>query len=168
MRHKGSWRSPMHIYLGGNNMRKKGGNDMEKTDEVKMLRWKGEVTFEGTPEQFKSFIEVLSSHSVAINISELAGHLGRNAGYVKPIEIGAVIAERMMNRISKEAVRMPMPGIIAGGIRSPHLHVGQEVLLVSKEQFKTFLGDVARQIAENRVETESDFYDMIKPLVKQD
>ncbi len=138
---------------------------MEKTNEVKMLKWKGEVTFEGTPEQFNSFITALASHSVAVSISEIAGHLGVNAGYMRPIEIGAVIPKGMMDKAIKESVHVQLSGI-NGGIRSPHLHVGQEALLVSKEQFKTLLGDVARQVAENRVEAESDFYNMIKPLVK--
>jgi len=140
---------------------------MEKTTDAKKLVWKGEVTFEGTIEEFKAFATTLTSQRVSISISETLGRLGPNAGYMRPIDYNTLVQKSILDKMQQEATHVPLPGIIAGGIRSPHLHVGQEVLLVSKEQFRTFLGDVARQMTENHVEGETDFYNMIKPLAKQ-
>jgi len=138
---------------------------MDKTTEVKKLVWKGEVTFEGTPAQFKTFADALAAQPISIGGAEVA-RLGPLSGHIKPADFGQTGQQAIVERMQSEAVRLPMPGIFSGHIRSPHFHVGEEALLVSKEQFKTFLGEVARRTTENNVEAETDFYTMIKPLAK--
>jgi len=145
-------------------MVKKGGYNMEK---VKTLIWKGEVTFEGTPEKFKAFADALQSHRVAVDTGDRF-NLGVNAGYMRRFELPPIILQGLIDKSAEVAVHMPMPGMIAGGIRSPHVHIGQEAVLVPKEQFKTFLGDVVKQMAENRVDMETDFYDMIRPFAMEE
>ncbi len=139
---------------------------MDKVTDAKHIVWKGEVTFQGTVEEFQSFAKMLSAQRVSISIAETVGHLGHNAGYVRPIDYRSIVNAENLEKMQQEATHVPLPVMIAGGIRSPHLHAGQEALVVSKEQFKTFLGDIAREMTEERVETETDFYEMIKPLSK--
>lgn len=140
---------------------------MDKASEVKNLVWKGEVTFEGTPAQFKTFAEALAAQPISIGPGELLTP-GRRAGYITPAGFGKVAQEALVQKMESEAARMQMPAIFSGYIRSPHFHVGDQALLVSKEQFKAFLGEVARQTTEDKVEPEADFYTMIKPLVKSE
>lgn len=139
---------------------------MVQTNVSRTLKWTGEVTFEGTADEFNSFIGTLSSYRVAVSIPPSKFVPGSYAGYIRPIE--SIFTKGMLERLSEGSVRTQIPVNMPCAITSPHIHVGQEVILVSKEQFKTFLGEVARHIAEKRVETESDFYAMIKPFVKCD
>jgi hypothetical protein len=139
---------------------------MDKPSEVKKLVWKGEVTFEGTPAQFKAFADTLTTQPISIGAGGIAIRPGGRPGYRTLADFGRVGQQAMVERMQNEAVRMPLPGIFSGHINSPHFHAGDEVLLVSKEQFKTFLGEVARRTTEDNVEAETDFYTMIQPFTK--
>lgn len=144
----------------------RGGTKMEKSGVVNEVVWKGEVTFQGTVDEFKAFTSALTAHPVSITVAETLGRLGANAGYMRIPEYETVVGKSMVETLQREAVPLPLPPFIAGGIRTPHFHAGQQALLVSKEQFKAFLGDVARKMTEDHVEAETDFYNMIKPLAK--
>ena len=131
------------------------------------LKWKGEVAFEGSLEQFKSFTAAMEKHPVTINVSELGNIIGKYhfAGYIRPIM--ETFSAEQLAKLTEGAPRMAFKGIegIAGGIRSPHIHLAEEVVLIDKERFKTVLGDVARSLAQRRVDSEEDYFSMVKSIV---
>jgi hypothetical protein len=69
--------------------------------------------------------------------------------------------------MTEGAPRMKFAAIkgINGGIRTPHLHLGNEIIMVEKERFKAILGEVARNVTEHRVGAEEDYFSAIKPIV---
>jgi hypothetical protein len=131
------------------------------------FKWKAEVSFEGTLEEFDKFKLSLSEHPIEIEMSEFSAHLDRsNAGYMR-VNWGVVFPGERLDQMLEGMPRMKFERIrgFAGGIRTPHLHLGDEVVMVEKDRFKTMLGEVAKNIFELRVDTEDDFCDMIMPLV---
>ncbi len=130
------------------------------------LKWKGEVTFEGTIEQFQAFKAAIEKQPIRISISELDSAVLSHfhyAGYIPAIRLRAVELEKL----TEGAPRLRFTTIegIAGGIRSPHLHLGDEVALIDKDRFKTVLAEVARSMVEQRIDSEEDYVNMIKPVV---
>ena len=57
-------------------------------------------------------------------------------------------------------------GLINGGIRTPHFHIGKEIVLVDRDQFKSILGEVARDVFEYRALQKEDYMDVITPLIE--
>ncbi len=132
------------------------------------LTWKGEVTFEGTIEEFSNFKAVIEKHATSISISGSDGRVLPNyhkAGFI-PI-IRKFLSEQQIAQLTEGAARMQFKAIegIAGGIRSPHIHLEDEVVLVDKERFKTILGEVASSITQERVDSEVDYYQMVKSVM---
>lgn len=135
------------------------------------LKWKGEVTFEGTIDQFNSFRESLETQSVHVGIPELQSNIFTKihpAGYITPA-ISAILSAGRLAKIAEKATRFQFKGIdgIAGGIRSPHLHIGEEVILIDKEVFKNILSEAASNIAQRRVDAEDDYCNMIKSIMAE-
>jgi len=139
------------------------------------FEWKAEITFKGTADEFNEMTAslggVLKTGRVKIAIPELMrlppGHLcgmvacdldvpsqsikmsalaeGMPRVRLKPLpEIGGGIAG---------GIRIPL---IAGGIRTPHLHLEEDVVLLDRDRFKTFVGEVARELASRHVDTTED------------
>jgi hypothetical protein len=131
------------------------------------LRWKAEITFEGTVENFNAFKASLEKLPIAVSIGEHVLPPMHRAGYI-PAGLLAGFRAGQLEKLIEGAPRMQFRSIkdIAGGIRTPHLHLGDEVVLVDKERFKAILGEVAKDIFEHRVENEDDYYSMIMPLAE--
>jgi len=120
------------------------------------LNWKGEVTFEGSKEEFQSFKETIEKHPVVVTVPELGESISKPSprsphiigGH--PAGIVSVPSGIDLEQIIEGQPRMQFTSIkgIAGGIRTPHLHRGDQVVLVDKERFKTILGEAARNIFE--------------------
>lgn len=143
------------------------------------LKWKGEVTFEGTMEEFASFVQALDKQPVTITVGELGSmqkadgklvlHKFPIAGYMR-FELSAALTRAKLEKLTEGAPRMQFMRIkdIAGGIRTPHLHLDDQLVLVDRERFKTILGDMARDVFQQRAMAGEDFYDMVKPLSDMD
>ncbi len=134
------------------------------------LKWKAEVTFEGTMEQFQAFKAAIEKQPVGISVSELGGGVIKprpRPGYISPAIFAAIEKDPQFQKLIEGQPRMQFVSIkdIRGGIRNPHLHLGDEVILVDKERFKAILGEAARNIFELRATTEEDYCNMVMPLV---
>jgi hypothetical protein len=135
---------------------------------IKTLKWKGEVTFEGTIDQFNAFKAAMEKLPVGISVSELGKIILRpRPGYITPAIISLIDAAKL-DKLTEGATRMQFAKIkdIAGGIRTAHLHLGDDVVLLDKSQFKNILGEIARTTMEQRVDAEEDYYSMIKPIAE--
>jgi hypothetical protein len=129
-----------------------------------MITWKAEVSFEGNIDEFKEFKTALDKYRVQASIPGLKG-LATGSGYAKfeyavsfkqnPAQFEKFVA-------GEPRVQLAQIGGISGGMRNPHLHLGDEVVIVDKARFKALLGEVAKAVAERKVESEDDYYEMIK------
>jgi hypothetical protein len=60
--------------------------------------------------------------------------------------IARLLNSKTQNKIIQGLPRVRIDGI-NGGIRNPHLHVKDEIVLLDKERFKEFVGNVARELS---------------------
>jgi len=141
----------------------------EKKKGSTTLKWKAEVTFEGTAEQFQAFKVDMEKHNITIDLGVVRPGMTFEryhwAGYIPAIVKDFFNADQIAKQ-TQGAERMKFSAIkdIQGGIRTPHLHLGNEVVLLDKERFKTILGEVARNVLEHRIETEEDYFSVMEPI----
>ncbi len=127
------------------------------------FRWKGEISFHGTDKEFAKLAAVLDSYPVRVEISEWriidTGHL---AGCNR-IAVDKLLQVKNLNEIIAEQPRFKPTFIkdIRGGIRSPHLHLGDEVVLLNRDRFKMMVGKVAAALAEARVDKYTDYINVV-------
>jgi hypothetical protein len=57
-----------------------------------------------------------------------------------------------------------LPQDICGGIRTAHIHLGDEVVLLDRERFRTYVGHVAQGLAERRVERMGDYINVMRAV----
>jgi hypothetical protein len=125
---------------------------------IQTLKWKGEVTFEGSMEQFQSFKAAIEKHPVVVTLPESGESISKPGPRTPIIMRGGtaglpfrdVTFSHDLKKMVEGQPRMQFTSIkgIAGGIRTPHLHLGDEVVLVDKEHFKTILEEAARNVFE--------------------
>lgn len=133
------------------------------------IKWQGQITFDGTVEEFNAFKEMLQNSAVKVALpdSELAGKLQHYhiAGYIRP-RIDVIFKADRLKKLTEGAQRIPFKIVegIPGGIQTPHIHLGDEVVLVSKEQFKEVIGEVARTVAINDIDAATDYVGMVKSV----
>jgi hypothetical protein len=130
--------------------------------DQKTITWKAEVEFVGKLEEFVKFAEALSAAQVkVVKEWERFEDPGHRAGYIAPV----LIDTARINKILSESKVLRIAELINGGIRTPHFHIGKEIVLVDRDQFKTILGEVARDVFEYRALQNEDYMDAITPLV---
>ena len=117
-------------------------------------------------EEFVKFTEALAAVRAQIDVGIKPDQVkipdpGR-AGYVGP----RFIDTARVNEILSGAKVQRITGLINGGIRTPHFHIGKEIALVDRDQFKTILGEVARDVFEHRALQKEDYMDVISPLIE--
>jgi hypothetical protein len=53
---------------------------------------------------------------------------------------------------------------IAGGIRDPHVHLENEIVLLDRDRFKLMVSEVASMLATERVDHMDDFVSVMAPI----
>jgi hypothetical protein len=127
----------------------------------KTITWKAEVEFVGKLEEFVKFTEALTAVRAKIVVGDKIKP-DKGNGYVAPRFIDTARVKEILN----EAEVQRITGLINGGIRTPHFHIGKEIVLVDRDQFKTILGEVARDVFEHRAFQKEDYMDVITPLIE--
>ena len=129
----------------------------------KPFTWKGELSFSGTEKDFARLAAILDSYPVRVEIPEWriidTGHL---AGCNR-ISVDTLLEAKRLDEIIAEQPRFKPTFIkdIRGGIRSPHLHLGDEVVLLNRDRFKMMVGSVATALAEARVDKYYDYINVV-------
>lgn len=125
------------------------------------ITWKAKVEFVGKMEEFVKFTEALSAARAKIEIGDIIKP-DKGNGYVAPRFIDTARVNEMLNKAKVQRIT----GLINGGIRTPHFHIGKEIALVDRDQFKSILGEVARDVFEHRALQKEDYVEVITPLVE--
>lgn len=63
---------------------------------------------------------------------------------IRPLEL---LGAEMVETVTKNMPRFKLVKGIEGGIRDPHLHIRDEVVLLGREQFRKLVGQVAMRLA---------------------
>lgn len=61
--------------------------------------------------------------------------------------IAKLLSKEMMNRLARGMPRLKINEDIYGGMRNPHFHLGNEVVLLDRARFKELVGQVAMEMA---------------------
>ena len=130
------------------------------------LVWKAEVEFQGTVEEFAAVAAALTQLPIAVRIAEFPAWPRRPYPGIPPLPILDLIGpenlDRLLANVPRAKIRLPKD--VAGGIRTPHFHVGDEIVLLDRERFKTAPGLIAKELAERRVAVIDDFPQAMKPI----
>lgn len=132
-------------------------------ENQKTITWKAEVKFQGKLEAFVQFTEALTAAKAKIEVGNII-RPDKGNGYVAPRFIDTARVKEILNEESVQRIT----GLINGGIRTPHFHIGKEIVLVDRDQFKSILGEVARDVFEYRALQKEDYLDVITPLIEID
>ena len=141
---------------------------MNENTPIHVVAWKGTVAFEGTPEQSEKFSGALAQTGVHVSLDKetIFAELTK-PGYVAPVRWDAIGVMKPLNESNSLLMSSPVIGDIPGGVRTPHLHMADGIVLVDRDQFKSLLGQVARDSFEQRVTTRQDFDEIIAPLASR-
>ena len=128
------------------------------------FRWQANITFTGYAEEFNKLAELLEKYRVTVEIPEFIEVAGAVGGMRIPVM--KLIPEERLKALIKG---MPVIDIrfirdIRGGIRTPHLHLDDKVVLLDKDRFVEFAGEVAQHLAEIRAERIEDYAEVMQPI----
>jgi hypothetical protein len=123
-----------------------------------MFEWKAEIKFQGTAADFAQLAEAIVELPIEIYIPEWVCRPHHWAGCM-PIPIDVLLGLEHLEKITDGMPRVQIKYIrdIYGGIRTPHLHLKDEVVLLDRARFKTLVAQVAYELAARRVERIDDY-----------
>jgi hypothetical protein len=132
---------------------------------MQTFKWKAEIEFEGSVDEFKKLADFLNKQPLVVRIPEWdwvpPGHL---AG-CNPFPLEHLIDKDFLKILAeKSKAKIPIIKDIAGGIRTAHVHLADEVVLLDRENFRIMVGQVAKTLAERRAETVEDYVDVMGPV----
>lgn len=109
----------------------------------KEITFRTEIEFKGSAEEFAEMAEVLVKLPVRLRVEWPPGHI---AG-CWPVAIEKLLSRQALNKIAEGMPKIKIVKGINGGMRDPHLHLGDEIALLSREKFKELVGKAAMEIA---------------------
>lgn len=129
------------------------------------FKWKAEIVFEGTADQFNELAEGLAKFPVDIRVAEWAGRPRHFAGCM-PLPIEKLLNKERLAGLTADKPQMQLKFIrdIAGGIRTAHVHLGDRVVLLEQESFREFMGQVAQELGERRALIVDDYVEAMSPI----
>ena len=125
--------------------------------------WKGQIKFVGSSAQFNELSEMLDKYPVEFEIPEwdrIPDHL---AGcFPFPLEI--LVSKDQIKKLTEGMPKIKIKYLrdIRGGIRTAHLHLDEQLVLLDRKRFKMMVGNVAEELAEMRVDRMSDYIDVMQ------
>jgi hypothetical protein len=127
--------------------------------------WKGEIAFDGTAQEFNAMMNALREAPVSIDIPEWADRPRHLAGCM-PVPLDHILRKEFLKSLVEKSPTVKIKFIqdIPGGMRTPHFHLGEDVLLLDRERFKQFVGEVASTLAEHRVDAGGDYIEVMDPI----
>jgi hypothetical protein len=79
-----------------------------------------------------------------------------------PVPIYEVLGERLLAQLSGDMPPLKIDGI-DGGIRNPHLHLADRIVLVDRDRFKEVVGHVAMELA-GKFAAEAEYVETVEAL----
>ncbi len=131
-------------------------------DRKDRFEWKGELKFVGTADEFNELAATLNQLPVEFIIPEWEDR-PRHFDGCTPFPVEVLLGQ---DRLKKFTEKMPTINInyiqdIRGGMRTPHLHWGDKVVLLDRTQFVRYVADMAHELGERRAETIEDYIEVM-------
>jgi hypothetical protein len=125
--------------------------------------WKGELVFKGSVDEFNKLAELLDLQPVRVGIAEWAKIERSHLAGCNRVPVDKLLERAKLDKIIVNQPRIKLKFIkdIRGGIRSPHMHLADEVVLLNRNRFKTLVKEVATVLAETRVDRLDDYINVM-------
>jgi len=129
-------------------------------DEV--FEWKAEIAFKGTAEEFAQFAEqmeaVAKARNVSVRIPDWWPKPGPFPGFW-PVDPRVLLGRDVLAKLVEGSPMIDIKYIrdIRGGIRTAHLHLGDQVALLERAAFKEVVSKVAAELGSQRVDSAADY-----------
>lgn len=125
--------------------------------------WKGEIVFKGTADEFNQLAELIELQPVTVGIAEWAKIEGSHLAGCNRVPVDKLLERARLEKIIANQPRIKLRFIkdVRGGIRSPHMHLADEVVLLDRNRFKTLVGEVASVLSTIRVDRLDDYIDVM-------
>ena len=110
----------------------------------KQIKWKAEVSFKGSEKEFNRFVGAMNEHKVEVKIEKWPWPFPSPG---LPVYKSMVkFSDKVMGELLDGTTEMKIKYIddIRGGIRTPHVHVGENIHLLNKEKFSQYMGELGR------------------------
>lgn len=127
------------------------------------FEWKAEISFKGTAEEFNKWADSVGqlreSGHINVSIPEWAKIKPRHLAGCMRFPIDMIIDPQRLKSIVgvRPPIQLKQLTDIAGGIRTPHIHLGEDVVLLDRPQFKTVVAEIAHALASKRAEAIDDY-----------
>ena len=114
---------------------------------AEQIEWKAEVSFKGNEREFNNFVEAISAHHVEVSILRWPWPFPFPGlpifKYVKSIP------KHVMEGLIEGSTEITIRHVegIDGGLRTPHVHLGDKIHLLNKEKFSEYMGELGRVMA---------------------
>jgi len=126
------------------------------------FEWKAEIAFKGTADEFARFTKGLKTLAEAGTVSFRIPEEGFKPipfpGFW-PIEPEILLGRDRLAKLLESRQRLNFDFIrdIRGGIRTPHLHFADDVVLLDRAAFQTVVSQAAAALAARHVEAATDY-----------
>ena len=127
------------------------------------LSRKRQIEFAGTPEEFNVLSDVLAHHGAKVTIPEWVVIDRPHLAGCSPLPIDNMLDKVFLEKINAQPrVNLRFNQDIYGGIRTPHVHLADEVAFLEKGMFKSYVGKVAANLAKRRFDQfKGDYIDVM-------
>jgi hypothetical protein len=124
------------------------------------ITFRTEIEFIGSIEEFTQVAEALVKLPIRLRVEWPPDH---TAG-CWPLPLDQLLSRSFIKKVIADRPRfvIPDPGIY-GGIRPPHLHVKNEIVLLDRSQFKDLVGRVAHELA-GRIAERADYTETVDAI----
>lgn len=109
----------------------------------KTITFRTEIEFKGSIAEFEKVAVALAELPIRVRVEWPPGH---TAG-CWPIGPEELLSKKVLERVTEGMARFKIIRDIPGGIRDPHLHIRDEVVLLDRARFKEVVGQVAMELA---------------------
>jgi len=132
------------------------------------LKWKAEIKFAGSPEEFNKMLARLDQLPVEIAIPEWERRPNHLAGCM-PFPLDLILGDRLLKLVEDQPhVNIKYIRDIRGGMRMAHVHIGDEVVFLDRARFKTLVSSVAQELGGMRAEKIDDYIEVMDAVGRLD
>lgn len=128
--------------------------------------WRGAIEFSGTAEEFDALSEVLRRHGIGVTIPEMDQRRSIRGLGGAPSAINKVLSEPLLQDLIAGQTHLSpkFNQDLPGGIRTPHLHIAADVVLLDSERFKAYVGALATALTQRRIDLDDDYIGILRDL----
>lgn len=128
--------------------------------------WRGAIEFSGTAEEFNELSEVLRRHGAGVTIPEMDQRRSIGPLGGAPSAINKLLSDALLQDLvaGQTHLSLKFNQDLPGGIRTPHLHIAADVVLLDSERFKTYVGALATALTERRIDLDDDYISILRDV----